>query len=247
MLSKVGVLKFGLGDKYGQTVIRDVQLWREVENNQLQVKEKDLRGRFLCYIDLDQIPLWISLCSAKSTCLTHSTTTTSYFTTKLRRQGRAIVIELAPCDCDYLIIYRCETKVECVEVNLSMKRKIDDAISKLEEKMTQATKDHNIDAILKQSHQKHVLDTKRITKSMQISEKRLQFNETLSKLILGGLRLRGVPNSQSGFQKLYRMTFSAAEFTHRNELQQLTRTNALDITFEALQSTVETLLELFCK
>lgn len=248
MFAKTGVLNFKLGEKYADTLIRDVQIWRDVDTAQENTKITTFKGSFLCYIDMKKLPVWISHSSTISTCLTCSATAKSYFSVKLKRLRRGIVVELTePLACKYVILYRHESRVECLEVELSVKKALDGAIAKMQSTAAVSTKDNNIDAILRQSQEKHLIHTKRIKKSMEISEKRLQFNETLSKLILGGLRLRGIPNSQSGFQKLYQMTFAAAEFTHRNELQQLPRTNALDVPFESLQSTVEALLKLFTK
>ncbi|CCH58723.1 hypothetical protein TBLA_0A09380 [Henningerozyma blattae CBS 6284] len=84
-------------------------------------------------------------------------------------------------------------------------------------------------------------------------DRRIQFKETLSKLILSGLRLRGIPNSQPGFQKLFRTTYDSAEFAHRNDLKKLVSNNSskktMDeyLSFETLQDTVETLLTLYTR
>lgn len=83
-------------------------------------------------------------------------------------------------------------------------------------------------------------------RNVHINDKRLQFNETLSKLILG-LRLRGISNSITDYQKLYKITFDAAEFTHRDELKRISMGSGEEVSFESLQETVETLLKLFTK
>lgn len=251
MLRKTGILRFALAGKYDDIIIRDVQLWQDIPDDEDDPEVRVLKGKFLQYLDLEKLPLWVSIGAAKSTCFTTSSTTVAYFSSKLRRERRAVVIEIMSTSThEYIILYRCQQEVKCLEVDSTRKQLIDSQIEDLSIRGLPpviATKDANIDVILRQSQERQVVNTKKIMKNLQFSERRLQFNETLSKLILGGLRLRAIPNSQSGFQKLYKMTFSAAEFAHRNELQQFARTNSLGIPFETLQATVETLLELFTR
>lgn len=251
MLRKTGVLRFELGGKYDDIIIRNVQLWQDMPNDEDEPEVRILKGKFLHYLDLDKTPLWVSLGATKSSCFTTSSTTVAYFNSKLRRERRAIAVEITSTSThEYIILYRSQLEVKCLEVDSTQKLLIDSQIEDLSIRglpPVTATKDANIDVILRQSQERQVVNTKKIMNNLQFSERKLHFNETLSKLILGGLRLRAIPNSQSGFQKLYKMTFSAAEFAHRNELQQFARTNCLEIPFESLQATVETLLELFTK
>lgn len=242
MLRQVAVLKFGLGSHNENVVIRDVQLWKEVQGDEQPTRS--LKGSFLQYVDYDKLPMWIVCTGTVSTCLTGSSTTLAYFTSKLRRERRGIVVETVG---GYVVLYRRGSTVLCLEVDLSLKSQIDSQINELETETvaSTSTKDDNIDAILRQSHHKQAVSNNKVMKNLQISEKKLQFNDTLSRLILGGLRLRGIPNSQVGFQKLYRMTFNAAEFAHRAQLQKQARSSDPQVPFEELQSTVETLLKLF--
>lgn len=243
MLRQVAVLKFELVSKNDNVVIRDVQLWKDVESHEQTIRS--LKGCFLQYVDYYKLPLWITGTGTVTTCLTGSSTTLAYFTSKLRRERRGIVIETIG---GYAVLYKSENTVQCLEIDLSVKSLLDSQINGLENSLVSASaKDNNIDVILRQSHQRQTHNNNKVMKNLQISEKKLQFNDTLSRLILGGLRLRGVPNSQFGFQKLYRMTFNAAEFAHRAQLQQQSTSNEPQVPFEELQATVETLLQLFTR
>lgn len=245
MLTQIATLKFNLGSKYDHIVIRDVQFWQETATEESQ-QVQQLTGNFIQYVDLNKLPVWVLGNKALITCFTTSSTTVAYFTSKLRRGRRGIVVGTTG---GFVILYRKEDRVCCLRVDPGLKSAIDSQIETLEADAaaTSTTKDDNIDVILKQSQQRKSFSNKKILKNLQVSEKRLQFNETLSKLILGGLRLRGIPNSQFGFQKLYKMTFNAAEFSHRKQLHAMTASGGTEIPFEELQSTVETLLELFTR
>ena len=116
------------------------------------------------------------------------------------------------------------------------------------------SKEKTIDKILKQSRTKRAQTSNKVKRNLMVNDRRLQFNETLSRLILSGLRLRGIPNTKGGFQKLYRMTFQSAEFAHRDALQAMMREDyhnhgqaTATVSFEELQESVETLLRLFTK
>lgn len=264
MSYKVGVLSFSLGDNYKGIVIRDLQLW-EMENsheaNDNQVPSQ-FKGHFIQYVSMHKLPLWC--CSRPMICYTSSSTTNSYLASKLKNSNRGLIIEAAnrsskesqPVN---LVIYRTKNYINCSKINWSRKHYLDDKINEsLQSKVLQNSKDNNIDKILRHSQQRILASNSKIAKNIKVNEKKLQFNETLSKLILGGLRLRGIPNTQPGFQKLYRMTFQAAEFTHRKELKALAYLqthpensaaipNSIQLPFEKVQETVETLLTLFTK
>lgn len=244
MWIQIATLKFNLGPKYENIVIRDVQLWEDVESYESPVRQ--LTGSFVQYVDLDKLPVWVVGSGRVSSCLTSSATAVAYFTSKLRRDRRGIVVKTGD---NFMILHREEDKVRCLMVDLTTKATIDSQIDALEasQGIAAPAKHDNIDVILRQSQQRKTVSDKKVLKSLHVSEKRLQFNETLSKLILGGLRLRGIPNSQFGFQKLFKMTFNAAEFSHRKQLQALTCNTGSEVPFEELQATVETLLELFTR
>lgn len=244
MLRQIATLKFSLGTKYDNIVIRDVQLWRETSLCDEPVRH--LTGTLLRYVDLDKLPVWVIGSGTVATCFTASSTAVAYFTSKLRRERRGIVVQTGE---QFLILHREKDQVRCLEVDLTAKARIDSQIKDLEAAAAAAAaaKHDNIDVILRQSQERKSFSSEKVLKNLHASEKRSQLNQTLSKLILGGLRLRGIPNSQFGFQKLYKMTFSAAEFAHRRQLQALVGSRGAEIPFEELQATVETLLELFTK
>ncbi|EDO15640.1 hypothetical protein Kpol_489p21 [Vanderwaltozyma polyspora DSM 70294] len=275
MFEKLAVLKVKLGDRHSDIVLRDIQLWRKpldgdndngLDRSISNVKEINyLKGEFLQYIDINKIPLWLRSSEHFSNlliCFTTSTTTNAFFESKLKYINRGIVIEVNSAAAAaaannyqhrYLIFYKNGHNVEFIPIDLSLKELFDNKIASLNadtENVTEGKekkKSSSIDKILMQSQKKVFVQTNKVMESLQISEKRQKFNETLSKLILSGLRLRGIPNTQSGFQKIYKMTFDTTEFAHREELVKLSHNTIHEIPFEDIQETVETLLKLFTK
>lgn len=228
-----------------------------------------LKGKFCQYINITRLPIWLQKHNngdndEQLICFTTSSTTLAYFESKLRYNDRGIVIEICQNDVidtmnepKYLVFYKVDNLVEYFYIDVTIKKKIDSQIKMLKQSKKKLNdnkldnidtyKNRNIDKILRQAHERNMLKTNKIIKSLQISDKRLQFNETLSKLILGGFRLRGILNTHTGFHKLYKTTFDAAGFTHRDEIEQLSHNNIQEIPFESLQETVEVLLKLFTK
>lgn len=253
MLRKASVLKIGLGGKNNDITLRDVQLWEDNETNeQLQF----LKGQFIQYVNLQLLPIWLKdEKSGKNICYTTSSTTLAYFSSKLKYQNRGIVIEVTHNNkgllnqYQYIILFRLGDTIHYMNIDLTKKQSLDLQIEKLlkQDKALPNTKHNSIDAIILQSKQKNNSNINKVIKNVQIGDKKLLFNETLSKLILGGLRLRGIPNSAPGFQKLYRMTFDASEFAHRFDLKLALKDETFQISFETMQETVETLLKLFTK
>lgn len=238
-MEQVAVLKFTLGDRYEDICIKDVQLWAS-EPRQNEVGVKSLKGRFVQYVDLGKLPLWTTKHNASWTCYTVRSSTLGYFASKLKHNRRGIVVELVPGG-ELLVLHRRGSEVHCLRLTNEIKKQADAQIAALAPRAT--SKEGSIDSIVQESQRQKHVKARAIRRSVQTSERKIHFNETLSKLILGGLRLRGVPNTQVGFHKLYKMTFDAAEFAHREEL----KCKEGDISFETLQETVETLLKLFCK
>lgn len=244
IMEQVAVLKFTLGERYEDICIRDVQLWTSQPKQQDTGRVKTLKGRFVQYVDVEKLPLWATAGASRYACYTLRSSTQAYFASKLRHGSRGIVVELLP-GAQLLVLHRqgdaAAAAVQCLQLDNEVKRRADAQIAA---RMPRGTsKEGSIDSIVQESQRQNHVKARAIRKSVQTSERKIQFNETLSKLILGGLRLRGVPNSQAGFHKLYKMTFDAAEFAHREELKRKDG----DVPFETLQETVETLLKLFCK
>ncbi|EJS41680.1 YOR060C [Saccharomyces arboricola H-6] len=256
MSHKLCTLKFILSGKQGGLVIRDVQLW----GNQLVVNNPipEWRGQFVQYVDLGKLPLWIRSKDMDTyRCYSTSATTQAYFKTKLKNANRAIVLELTDKidqqsqEPVYLIIFRENSELYSFRVDLTMKHEFDNQVFKLKQETGKVrpsvSKEGSIDIIIQQSQQRKIGTKTKVYRNVHINDKRLQFNETLSKLILGGLRLRGIPNFTTDSQRLYKMTFDAAEFTHRDELKRISVGSGEEVSFELLQETVETLLKLFTK
>ncbi|CCC70937.1 hypothetical protein NCAS_0G00500 [Naumovozyma castellii] len=244
MLEKVQVLRIGLGLKHNGIKLRDVQLWRDeqtMNNGNQGEKEITLKGEFISYIDLRKVPLWLMLPATmkeKNFCFTNSTTTLAYFNSKLRYRHRGIIIELADGNGDdkFIVMYKDQNNVRWFCFNIKLKENIDAQIrEKYKLNDDGDDKKKGIDTAIRQS-QESKLNIRRNADSIK---KKVHFNEVVTKLILGGLRLRGVPNTNSGFHKLYKMTFQATEFAHRDDHD--------TVPFEELQETVETLLKLFTK
>ncbi|CAI6770516.1 BFH_HP2_G0049120.mRNA.1.CDS.1 [Saccharomyces cerevisiae] len=256
MSRKLCTLNFTLSGKQGSLVIRDIQLWSNRPTASKSTSE--LRGQFIQYVDLAKLPLWVRSTNMNTyRCYSTSATAQAYFKSKLRNANRGIVIELSDKvdqrsqEPAYLIIFRENTELNCFQVDLTMKHEFDGQVTKLKQEIgktrASVSKEGSIDIIIQQSQQRKIGTKTNVYRNVHINDKRLQFNETLSKLILGGLRLRGISNSITDYQKLYKITFDAAEFTHRDELKRISMGSGEEVSFESLQETVETLLKLFTK
>ena len=247
-LRQAGTLKFDLGERHADVVIRDVQVWQESGG---ETPIWSGQGRFLQYVDMGALPVWLAPCTHADSihvCYSVSRATQAYFNLKLRDPRRGIAVAVSG-DCASLWLFYRESEsarhVRCYALTSSLKDKIDSAVREMG--ANAPDRRTSIDDIVKKSQSKIKVAASRASKNIQINDRKLQFNETLSKLILGGLRLRGIPNTQTTFQRLYKMTFDAAEFAHRDELRLIARGQQTDVPFEQLQETVETLLHLFTK
>ena len=237
-------------------IIRDVQLWGNMTLR--RILNPEWSGHFIQYVDMGKLPFWIrSKYMNTYRCYSTSGTTQAYFKSKLRNANRGIVIELfdkidqQSKEPTYLIIFRKNTELNCLQVDLTIKHELDAQVSKLKQEIgktrASVSKEGSIDIIIRQAQQRKIGTKTKVYRNVHINDKRLHFNETLSKLILGGLRLRGILNVVPDFQKLYKITFDAAEFAHRDELKRISMGSGEEISFESLQETVETLLKLFTK
>ncbi|CAL9729625.1 mitochondrial morphogenesis protein Sld7p [Monosporozyma unispora] len=226
---KHAVVSLALGHGNNKILIRDIQLWNE-DNTKETSHNKDessktnstitinWNGKCLSYVSVKKLPLWIydrdQLVPWR--CYTGSSKTWSYFNIKLKRLNRALIAEIYPSKTDnnmLVLFYVDSDSIRCRLLCNKSKYEIDKII------------------------------TNKAKKPQSPVNKKVQFNDTLSKLILTGLRLRDIPNTNPGFTKLYKITFQAAEFTHRDDVK---RCN-YQVPFETLQQTVETLLKLFTK
>lgn len=267
MSKQVGVVKFDLGENHSDVIVKDIRIWAnsnnirddETNNDEQDIDIWSYSGRFLQYVDLWSLPLWLqphrdSVSNNIFNCYTMSKVTMAYFNTKLKDERRGIVIYFETHledDSGIWIFFKNDTgdQVQCYPLDLHMKNLIDDQINEMSDiqDTTISRRDSEIDQILNKTKNRIDITNKEVAKNIRINDKKLQFNETLSKLILGGLRLRGIPNTQSSFQRLYKMTFDASEFTYRDELKKMSKGLPVEIPFEALQETVEILLRLFTR
>lgn len=220
---KHAIVSLTLGHGNDKVLIRDIQLWNE--DDPAQINDESLKpthwtGICLSYVSLQKLPLWIY--SRDETlpwrCYTGSSKTWSYFNVKLKRLNRAMVAELhIPKSSSPLLglFYIDSDSIRCRLLSTKWKTKID----------------------------KLIAAANTMKKPQSLAHKKTQFNDTLSKLILTGLRLRDIPNTSPGFSTLYKMTFQAAEFAHRDDVKKYN----YQMPFELIQQTVETLLKLFTK
>lgn len=277
-MSLVANLKLSIGSKNNEFVLRDVQLWETSDTSILdagQLKRvQSYKGRFVAYVDIKKLPLWIkNQQSRELQCFTRSSTTLRYFSTKLGVKQRGIVFECIPLTekadnqgcCSYYIFYRNENVVKVVQVDLSIKANIDLQIKQIKSTLSNpqqtdvkkldsivsatidSRRNSDITKIVSENIERHEHRTSKVLKSMLSNDKKIQVRDTLSKLILAGLRLRGLSSTKSETQKLFRITLSASEFAHRKDLIQLQRGHTKAIPFEEMQETVETLLNLFTR
>lgn len=258
-LRQVGALRFDLGERHAEIVIRDVQVWAEESDGGVSgAVQWEGSGRFLQYVDMGALPLWLApqarAAGSVNTCFSSSRATSAYFNTKLRDPRRGIAVVVSG-DCPALWLFFREDSgsrhVRCCALTSALKDDIDSRLRRMGPEAGVPGPEQpprtSIDDIVRKSQSKIKVAASRASRNIQINDRKLQFNETLSRLILGGLRLRGIPNTQNQFQRLYKMTFDAAEFAHRDELRLIARGTQTDVPFEQLQETVEVLLRLFTR
>ncbi|CCK72804.1 Sld7p KNAG_0L01850 [Huiozyma naganishii CBS 8797] len=213
------VLSFEVSAGPERVRIRDVQLWsREaVEARSIRTQTR-CECRFLGYVSLAKLPLWVWTPGELYTCHTTSGTTLAYLQAKLKRWDRGIVLQRVDADNTYWILYRLdETTVGCTPLNVALQSRIETEIDDREA----------VPQVAPEVAVKHASPKKQLT-------------ETLSQLILTGLRIRDITRSNSAaeYADLYKMTLQAAQFAYRNS-------GTGSIPFEHLQQTVDSLLELF--
>ncbi|AET39138.1 Sld7p Ecym_4057 [Eremothecium cymbalariae DBVPG len=98
----------------------------------------------------------------------------------------------------------------------------------------------HIDTVIHRTQLKRTQSSIKLHSLLRKNDHKQQFVSRLSQCILGGLRLRNIPHPQ--YEKLYKMTYGASEFSFRNELA-----TQQEITFEQIQNCVEILLKLFTR
>ncbi|CCD25386.1 Sld7p NDAI_0F00670 [Naumovozyma dairenensis CBS 421] len=227
MLKKLKILKIGLGERHTELKLRDVQLWiedNEFHDNRSALPQKnkvlELNGNFIQYVDLSKLPFWIRDDAQENVCFTRSATTLSYFSSKLKYKHRGIVIEIisdVPSQ-EFIVFYRNANTICWFSIDYTLKNKFDVQIkqdlSNNTDTCNRGGNSKNHSRILKSQENRN-----RLQRNTESIKRKVQFNEILTKLILSGLRLRGIPNTNSGFHRLYKMTFDAAEFAHRDQIR----------------------------
>lgn len=225
-------------------VIQDVQLWGNSVETQLPKKGK---ARVVAHIDTRKLPLW-ARSRGLFTCFSSSSTTAAYFRAKLLKDRHAHRGILAELDKLYLVFFRKEQspssfQIECIRLNLALKRKFDTQLLQASTVSSQPTMSPHIDEIVAKQSLARAESSLRISRHVQLADYRRQFSSTASSCILGGLRLRGIRESEADYHKIYKMTYSAIEFAFRSELSNASP----PISFEQVQETVETLLKVFTR
>ena len=265
-LFKELVLRLDVGHN---TVIRDVQLWREMDaekGHEGGPSAKNCLAEVIGMVSVAKLPLWLDL-DRRYRCFTTSETSFRYFNAKLMRQrhrNRGILCRIHSNNdsIEYMLFHKClktdvdaSFEIESIVIDLSTKRRLDAVLGKIhsasdESNATTESISRNaagpsnatksIEKILEKNRQQRLQKSNSLNKRVLLNDQHQHFVTLLSQCILSGLRLRGVPQSQ--YEKLYKMTYKASEFAFRNELRQTT-----PISFEAIQDCVETLLKLFTK
>lgn len=238
---KHAVLSLTLGYGKEKVLIRDIELWDD--NIATNTRERPLKwsGRYVSYVSLRKLPLWIYDKEQPTPwhCYSSCSKTYNYFNVKLKSLNRSMIAEIYNNSLDsasqtrLVLFYVKNDSIMCNLLSTKLKSKIDEYITKSSATTINNTK-------ISEAGNKFTSGKK---PSHSLLNKKVHFNDTLSKLILTGLRLRDIPNTSPGFTKLYKMTFQAAEFAHREDVKMYD----YQIPFELLQQTVETLLKLFTK
>lgn len=268
---KVASLKISVGPKHAEIVLRDVQLWDLTEQDHGQLPlSRDYRCSFAAYVDMRKLPLWLRHSASHFQCFTRSSTTTTYFNSKLKYNHRGIVVKCIPREkmdpgrYEYFTFYREDNSVHAIGIDLAVKRNIDTQIKQLKSTNTVSTeqtdedtdggedaednnRESNIEKIVTVTRQKSENATSKVLQCIREKDRKIQLKDTISKLILAGLRLRALSGTHSETQRIYKMTLSAAEFAHRNDIIRLQRGAIKEIPLENMQETVESLLNLFTK
>ncbi|CUS24801.1 LAQU0S20e00188g1_1 [Lachancea quebecensis] len=225
-------------------VIQDVQLWGNSAETLLPKKGK---ARVVAHVDTRKLPLWVRSRDI-FTCFSSSSTTAAYFRAKLlkdRHAHRGIVVEVGKL---YLVFFKSERspstfQIECVRLDLALKRKFDTQLLQASTVSSQSLMSPHIDDIVAKQSLARAESSLRISRHVQVADYRRHFSSTASSCILGGLRLRGIRESETDYHKIYKTAYLAVEFAFRNELS-----NAHPpISFEQVQETVETLLKVFTR
>lgn len=238
---KYAVLSLTLGYGKDKVLLKDIELWDE--NIITNIKDRPLiwSGRYVSYVSVQKLPLWIYDKEQPTPwhCYSNCSKTCNYFNIKLKSLNRSMIAEIHHNSMDsasqtrLALFYVKNNSIMCKLLSTKLKSKIDEHIT------TSSNANINNTMVTK-TNSKFSVSKK---PSHSLLNKKVHFNDTLSKLILTGLRLRDIPNTSSGFTKLYKMTFQAAEFAHREDIKKY----GYQVPFELLQQTVETLLKLFTK
>ncbi|QEU62433.1 Sld7 [Kluyveromyces lactis] len=257
-LEKELILRLNVGHN---TVIRDVQLWREFEDGDGQIAVKNCLAEVVGMVNIDKLPFWLDR-GQRYQCFTTSETSVNYFRAKLMRQrhrNRGIVCKVTGSQVltkeqfEYFLFYKrlktdinASFEIESMVLHLSTKHELDKKLIPLSVDELQSVVPSNsgatrsIESILEKNKRQRILKSNSLNKQVLLNDQQQQFVSLLSQCILSGLRLRGVPRTQH--EKLYKMTYKASEFAFREELGETE-----PISFESIQDCVETLLKLFTK
>lgn len=238
---KYAVLSLTLGYGKEKVLLRDIELWDDSITTNTRERPLKWTGRYISYVSLRKLPLWIYDREQLTPwhCYSSCSKTCNYFNIKLKSLNRSMIAEIYNNSLDsasqtrLVLFYVKNNSIMCKLLSTKLKLKIDEHIT------TSSNTDIN-NTIVTDSNNKFMISKK---PSHSLLNKKVHFNDTLSKLILTGLRLRDIPNTSPGFTKLYKMTFQAAEFAHREDVKK----HDYQLPFELLQQTVETLLKLFTK
>ncbi|SCV06172.1 LANO_0H23684g1_1 [Lachancea nothofagi CBS 11611] len=234
-------MRLDLGD--GSTVL-DLDL----EAVSTDAPEADMGGyaKVVTYIDRRKLPLWVLRRSCYA-CCSDSSTTAAYFRSKLLKRRHAHRGIMASYKHSFCMFYAQQSEpqtfqIRCVILDFSYKQKLDLQLKELAKSTAQEPPDA-LDHIVARKQRQRLQNRSQISTHSRIADSRRQFTKTSASCILGGLRLRGIPETHPEFQALYKTTLSTVEFAHRHDLHKL----QAPMPFESVQDTVETVLRLFTR
>lgn len=221
---KRGTLSF----QWQGVAIRDLQLWQgegPSGGDRMGGTEKHVECKYMCYVELEKLPMWAY--GELYHCYTSSSTSLRFVQSKLKWVGRGILLrQLNKTGGTGNATLYCLTVVNAKELSAS---------TGLQQE-PQSDDDKAVVCITLRTNE-HITQ---YIKDQKLKQKRqlIQLDETITRLILNGLRLRDVPSDHPDYTKIYKMTFNATKFAIRTYKEGLPPV-------VQLQETVETLLTLF--
>lgn len=238
------MIKYGtLSFKWQNLTIRDLQIWNldqeindNVEANRLETKSNSdsnnnnnhIECKYMCYIELEKLPIWAY--DQLYHCYTTSNTSLRFIQSKLKWVGRGILLRQLNKRGNG---HNQPSMLYCLTIAAAKDLKWEKDISN-NQALNGDEKFVVCITLRTNDHIRNYIEDQKLKHRKQL----IQLDETITRLILNGLRLRDVPNDHVDYTKIYKITFNATKFAIRNYKEEIPP-------ILKLQETVETLLTLF--